>query len=595
MAKTIQPADAPSGADDSYERATAFLSDWIEDSFLIPTAKISHQDQRHQRWFSPPVPDLPLPSVRLRRRNNFTNSNDSRGNGGAINSLVNSLQTSLMLHEQHQNQARSSQHGITSPSSVGAIFEPSSGGIGGVPPPPFERPTATQQQLARDFQQDASAFSRRSVVAAAAAPSLRSTRCSGNEDERELRWISGGNTARPQSSGITKGHGAKHHYRSNKDENSSRMPPCSRRHTFDSDRSFKSSYNSCACVSTQNQARESFSRDGSASIDGLDESELHFSVSMGSLHDHRRRTSSRHVHWSNRSDGDLPSPTLHRHNNGDCRSEEEPPTMVVSLPWTDLAGNEGEGHYTGEVNASIQPHGSGVLRYDFGTVVTGLWNNGSPTTIDSSTSKGSQVPSPVPFAKKENIETAVTVEAMENDGTTAATPPSRKRGNEKKSPSKTVNNPKTKSSRKNSRRHTEKAIGGNPSNANTAKSISSTSTQPPVQPSLERLGELDGAPNFDLGDTCHSTKYQIIETNPSKSLNLIHQLRIHDFAWILRSSRKWTYAIIADFPVKGGEEASIRFVIDKLGNTKTLKINYWAKCIRLVAMGETMTCRSRPI
>ncbi len=577
MAKTIQRDGAPRGADDSYERATAFLSHWIEDSFLIPTSKIGHQDQQHQRWFSQPEPDIPLPSVRLSRRNTYSNSSDGGSNDGSINSLVNSLQTSLMSHG-HQNHIRpSSQRGITSPSSISTVYEPSSGGILRVPPLPFDgRPTATQQQQARNFQQDESASSRRSVAA-----STRSTRRSGNEGERGRRLSVGGDIARPQSSHITKGHGSKHHCSSNnKDENSSKRPP-TRRHTFDSDRSFTSSNKSCACISPQNQTEgRSASRQSCLSasclLDELDEGVLSFCASLSSLHDDRRRTTSRrHSHCSNRSDDDLPSPSLHRRNHADCR-KEDPPTMVVSLPWIDLAGNEG--HYTGEVNASIQPHGFGALQYDSGTVVTGLWNNGSPTTSTSSTSKDSQVPSP----GKRGDENEIIETSMQNDGT-----PSSKRDNENKSASKTENRPKTKILRKNSRRYTKKAMGGNPSYANTAKSISST--QPSVQPSLGSLSELNGPPDFDLGDTYDSTKYQVIESNPSKALNLINQLRIHDFAWVLRSSRKWTYAIIADFPVEGGEEASIRFVIDKLGNTKTLKMKHWAKCIRLVDVGQKMT------
>eukprot|EP00986_Skeletonema_menzelii_P000378 scaffold111_cov142-Skeletonema_menzelii.AAC.1 len=152
--------DATTSEADSYERATAFLSDWIEDSFLVPTAtaKIGRQGQQHhQQMFSPrqPVPDLPLPpsSRPLRRRNNYSSDDGGDANEGAIHSLVHSLRTSLMLHE-HQNQNRLQQRGITSsPSSVGAAFN----GIAGVPPPPFSaRPTATQQQQQdRDHQQGA--------------------------------------------------------------------------------------------------------------------------------------------------------------------------------------------------------------------------------------------------------------------------------------------------------------------------------------------------------------------------------------------------------------------------------------------------------
>ena len=133
---------------------------------------------------------------------------------------------------------------------------------------------------------------------------------------------------------------------------------------------------------------------------------------------------------------------------------------------------------------------------------------------------------------------------------------------------------KTKSSRKKSRRHTV-ASECNPSTSATNKPSSSEASL-----SLDRLRELDG-PNFDLGDTFRSPKHQIIEPNPTKALHLANQLRTYDFAWVLRSSHEWTYGIVADFPNQGGEK-SILFVIDKLGNTKTLKMKHWAKCIRLV-------------
>ena len=553
-------ADAPSEAD-SYERATAFLSGWIEDSLLVPTAKIVHQTQQHhQRQFSPPVPDLPSSSGSgtLRRRNIYSNDGGGDTNEEAINSLVSSLRTSLMLHEQHQNQNRSSQRGIASPSCVGAVF--GGGVVGGVPPPPFARPTVTQQPLA-SHQQGEVAPSRRS-----AAASTRSTRRRGRSTEDD--------TARPQSSDIKNKHGSKQHSSSSssKHERSSKRPPYSRRHTIDCDRSITSSNSSCASIIPPSRSGESLLRERPANIDGLDEGVLHFSVSMSSLYDRQRRSRSssrRRVHWSSRSDDDLLSPSPRRHHSGDRSKKEDPPTMVVSLPWTDHAGNAG--HYTGEVNTLIQPHGSGALQYDCGKVVKGLWNNGNPTTRTSSASKSSP---------------AVAMEAVKNDGTTATAsgnaPTSRKKGDEKKSSYKPSNLPtKTKSSRKKSRGHSNNmAMEDKLSTTNATKSTSLT--QPTAQPSLDRLSELDGPPNFDLGDTLNSTKYQIIESNPTKALQLIHQLRIHDFAWILRSSREWTYAIIADFPVESGEEESIRFVIDKFGSTKTLKMKHWAKCIRLV-------------
>jgi hypothetical protein len=56
---------------------------------------------------------------------------------------------------------------------------------------------------------------------------------------------------------------------------------------------------------------------------------------------------------------------------------------------------------------------------------------------------------------------------------------------------------------------------------------------------------------------------------------------IYSFAFVLRSSGYWTYAIVANRQVIKGQEA-IRFVVDKNGSTKILKRRHWARYIRLV-------------
>jgi hypothetical protein len=85
-----------------------------------------------------------------------------------------------------------------------------------------------------------------------------------------------------------------------------------------------------------------------------------------------------------------------------------------------------------------------------------------------------------------------------------------------------------------------------------------------------------------LGDT--GTSYDMIfEPDQNKASQHVANLRIHDFAFVYRSDHSWTYAIIADRPVEGnGAEASIRFVLDESGNTKTLKKEHWARYVRLV-------------
>eukprot|EP00984_Skeletonema_dohrnii_P020264 scaffold9817_cov98-Skeletonema_dohrnii-CCMP3373.AAC.1 len=436
-------ADAPSASapseTDSYERASAFLSGWIEESLLVPTAKAAQPPQRH-RPLSPPGLDLPLPSSRaLRRRITVSN-------GDNINSLVTSLQTSLMLHE-HQNQNRPTHHRLNiSPTYVGTVLhkEPSSrrGRAAIIPTLPFcERP---QQP---------------SVPSSSNPPGGRDRQRGGVPSVRSV-------SAAPSQ---TKRH--------------SRTAPCSSLRSRSSSGGGRRRRN---CVDAPLKSQSQFE-------DVKD-----------------KRGSNKHRSKSSKN-------------------------------------------RAGQVDELAQPN-------DLGSI----------PTIHTSSPESSPVPSPE--VEKEVIKGAVTdtVEVMKTATATVKEDvhPSRKRGDEKKSSSK----PKTKPSRKKSRRHTM-ATEGNP--FATTKPSSLEASLP-----LDRLSDLDG-PNFDLGDTFHSPNHQIIESNPTRAVHLINQLRIHDFAWILRSSNEWTYGIVADFPERG-EVPSIRFVIDKEGNTKTFKMKHWAKCIRLV-------------
>jgi hypothetical protein len=49
-------------------------------------------------------------------------------------------------------------------------------------------------------------------------------------------------------------------------------------------------------------------------------------------------------------------------------------TNVRGMEWTDLNGDSGR--YTGEINSDRMPHGFGVMKYDFGLIAEGEWNNG---------------------------------------------------------------------------------------------------------------------------------------------------------------------------------------------------------------------------
>ena len=68
------------------------------------------------------------------------------------------------------------------------------------------------------------------------------------------------------------------------------------------------------------------------------------------------------------------------------QSASSPPTKVICLKWVDRRGMVG--HYTGEVNSMIQPHGKGILVYENGLVLDCNWCNGSPSAgmnVDSAT------------------------------------------------------------------------------------------------------------------------------------------------------------------------------------------------------------------
>jgi hypothetical protein len=237
---TERRADSTSEAD-SHERttATAFLSDRIEEDSLLFSA--AHQPHPH-RPFSPSVPDLPSPSGMLRRRSAFSNDGSTNNNAAinsllnslrtstsltslimfhehqnhqpqpqpsvpdlpspsgtllrrrsafsnddgtnydeAINSLANSLRTSLMFHEQHQeDQNRPSQTQMSPSCCIGAVLceEPTSAVGGSILPLPFGvRPSPVQQPaLVRDHLHQQGGASSVRLRSASAGPFLRSTK-----------------------------------------------------------------------------------------------------------------------------------------------------------------------------------------------------------------------------------------------------------------------------------------------------------------------------------------------------------------------------------------------------------------------------------
>lgn len=116
---------------------------------------------------------------------------------------------------------------------------------------------------------------------------------------------------------------------------------------------------------------------------------------------------------------------------------------------------------------------------------------------------------------------------------------------------------------------TSEFINGTP----VAESISSHQSKP--LPSRDHRA-------LQLGDVA-SPQDMHIESDHQRQYENVASLPVHSFAYILRSTGEWTYAIIADRPVKCGPNASIMFVLNDKGSTKTIKAKDWGKYIRPIS------------
>lgn len=192
-------------------------------------------------------------------------------------------------------------------------------------------------------------------------------------------------------------------------------------------------------------------------------------------------------------------------------------TAVVNrLQWTDHKGFVG--NYTGQVNALKQPHGTGALVYENGSARSCIWRNGMPVQL---------------WTPKKN----------------------KKNGNQ---------------------------VGDNCNSRVLLSSSSPTSTSCMDSTNNNKIstGSRSNAtflPHLDIGDVVNPQDNSMIrEKYPS--LNDIDSLKLHDFAFILRSDGlSWTYCIIANRTAD-----SILFAVDTDGSTKTVPRSRWSTCVRLV-------------
>ena len=86
---------------------------------------------------------------------------------------------------------------------------------------------------------------------------------------------------------------------------------------------------------------------------------------------------------------------------------------------------------------------------------------------------------------------------------------------------------------------------------------------------------------LELGDVA-SPQDMHIELDSQRQYENVASLPDHSFAFIRRSTGDWTYAIVSDRPVKSGPNASIRFVLNSRGSTKTIKAKDWSAYVRPV-------------
>ncbi|KAL3785323.1 hypothetical protein HJC23_008887 [Cyclotella cryptica] len=237
--------------------------------------------------------------------------------------------------------------------------------------------------------------------------------------------------------------------------------------------------------------------------------------------------------------------------------------QAVALPWTDERGLRGQ--YSGQVNSQNQPHGFGTFVLPDGKATTCKWWNGAAVhrrrtlterdTIDKQTDRGrssrersksrprglTRIPPPPPFRNAR-------VHHYEGMRKSSVLDESHK---------------------------TEKSDGT--TSIRHSNIIPFTYTQnSPGQRTL-----------YALGDTPKSPSHMTALTQSSNAVSL----KVHDFAFVLRSDGQWCYSIVAatDYVGLPGSHEKyydkgtyILFVIDSEGRTKKIKEKHWEEKIRLV-------------
>ena len=218
-------------------------------------------------------------------------------------------------------------------------------------------------------------------------------------------------------------------------------------------------------------------------------------------------------------------------SSNDAQDISSPKTTINNYLWTDHRGSSG--YYSGEINNQFQPHGQGKFVCAEGTTIETIWANGKPVEGHGAN----------------NIDVAHSAFKLEEAESISSVDAS-------------------------FRKHTHNKHHGSKPDPDAVDGKAKT-------PRMY-------LPQYSLGDVA-SEGDMITPSDPAESLRLVVSLKLHDFAFVLRGKGTWTYAIIADFPVKRDEYARMRFVVDTQGRTKTLDLQFWSTHVRLVSMNKVGT------
>ena len=103
--------------------------------------------------------------------------------------------------------------------------------------------------------------------------------------------------------------------------------------------------------------------------------------------------------------------------------------------------------------------------------------------------------------------------------------------------------------------------------------------------SIASHASIESIAGYRLGDAAQKREHMVKAPDKPTRLANAHSLKQFDFAFVQRSDRRWTYAIVADRPFTQ-HGPCIRFVVDTKGSTKTFRMKSWASGIRLINRRE---------